>query len=157
MSTSAESSYSTTPTVTSFPSLPFSPQTCLSTHAMMKVAIPGKGALEGVTLLHPTTNKPKCHQFSRVPYASPPTGPRRWRKPQPLPRSFSYGSDTDPGQYTTPCSVCPQARVFGRQSAIHDEGCLQSNIWIPLGNPPNDGWPVFFYIREFVLRAHDTS
>ncbi|KAE8444569.1 hypothetical protein EG329_014493 [Mollisiaceae sp. DMI_Dod_QoI] len=118
----------------------------------MKVSIPGKGVLEGVTLLDSTTKKPKCHRFSRVPYASPPTGPRRWRKPQSLPKSFSYGSETSPGQYKKPCSVCPQPRVFGRQSTIHDEDCLQSNIWIPLGEPPEDGWPVFFYIHGGFLQ-----
>ena len=74
--------------------------------------------------------------------------PHRWRKPHPLPSTYSYGSEASPGQYRNPSSICPQPRVFGRQSTIHDEDCLQSNIWIPLGKPPDGGWPVFFYIRE---------
>lgn len=28
-----------------------------------------------------------------------------------------------------------------------DEDCLQCNIWVPLGTPPPDGWPVLFYIH----------
>ncbi|KUJ20832.1 carboxylesterase-like protein [Mollisia scopiformis] len=118
----------------------------------MKVINPGKGVLEGVTLLDSVTQKPKCHRFSRVPYATPPVGHYRWRKPQPLPESFSYGSDAAPGQYRKPSSVCPQPRVFGRQSPRHDEDCLQSNIWVPLGKPPKDGWPVLFYIHGGFLQ-----
>ncbi|CZR66330.1 related to triacylglycerol lipase V precursor [Phialocephala subalpina] len=118
----------------------------------MRVNIPGKGVLEGVTLLDSTTKNPKCHRFSRVPFALPPTGPHRWRKPHALPSTYSYGSEASPGQYRNPSSVCPQPRVFGRQFTIHDEDCLQSNIWIPLGKPPDGGWPVFFYIHGGFLQ-----
>lgn len=30
------------------------------------------------------------------------------------------------------------------------QDCLQVNIWTPVGPPPKDGWPVLFYIREFL-------
>lgn len=30
------------------------------------------------------------------------------------------------------------------------QNCLQVNIWTPVGPPPKDGWPVLFYIREFL-------
>ncbi|KAF8851792.1 carboxylesteras-like protein [Acephala macrosclerotiorum] len=117
----------------------------------MKVTIPGKGIIEGATLFIKRTKAPKCYRFSRVPYARPPTGHLRWRKPQPLPSTFSYSSD-DPEQYAKPSSVCPQPRIFGRQTERHDEDCLQNNIWVPLGNPPEGGWPVFFYIHGGFLQ-----
>lgn len=116
----------------------------LRKYHMMKVTIPGKGDLEGHTLIDTSSKSPKCHRFSRVPYACPPTGPLRWQKPERLPPSFSYSS----GDYTKPSSICPQPRTFGRQEKIHDEDCLQLNIWVPLGKPPDVGWPVFFYIRK---------
>lgn len=69
-------------------------------------------------------------------------------KPEALPESFLYGSSS----YTKPSSICPQLRIFGRQSAEHDEDCLQSNIWVPLGSPPPNGWPVLFYIHGGFLQ-----
>jgi hypothetical protein len=123
----------------------------LYTYSAMRVSISDKGVLDGITLLDSSTKTPKCHRFSRVPYACPPTGPRRWRKPQPLPPKFSYSTGNSSGDYRKPSSICPQPRTFGRQSKIHDEDCLQSNIWVPLGKTPPDGWPVFFYIRKFFL------
>jgi len=112
----------------------------------MLVTIPGNGILEGATLIDSNTKNPKCHRFSRIPYALPPTGERRWRKPQSLPSNFSYGSETNPGQYKKPCSPCPQPWKFGVRSS--DEDCLQLNIYVPIGDPPQGGWPVFFYIRK---------
>ena len=109
----------------------------------MRVTIKGKGVLQGTTLLDSATKTPKCHRFSRVPYALPPVGKRRWQKPEPLPANFSYGSEKAPGQYTRPSSPCPQPGILNG-----DEDCLQANIWVPIGRPPNGGWPVFFYIRE---------
>jgi len=116
---------------------------------IMRVTIPGKGSLQGSTLLDSASRIPKCHRFSAVPYALPPTGSRRWRKPEPLPPTFSYG----PKDYIRRSSVCPQLRVFGTQSVSHDEDCLQSNIYVPIGKPPPNGWPVIFYIREFPVNG----
>lgn len=110
----------------------------------MRIVIPGKGSIQGSTMLDSASKTPKCHRFPAVPYALPPTGDRRWRKPEPLPPTFSYGSK----DYIGYISICPQPRVFGTQSTIHDEDCLQSNIYVPIGRPPPNGWPVFFYIRE---------
>jgi len=112
----------------------------------MLVTIPGKGVLVGAALTDSITKNPKCHRFSRVPYALSPTGARRWRKPEPLPISFSYGTETNPGKYKIPCSPCPQPSKFGVR--VSDEDCLQLNIYVPIGTPPRGGWPVFFYIRK---------
>ena len=111
----------------------------------MKISIPDRGSLYGVTITEPVTNNARCYRFSGVPYARPPIGERRWEQPEPLPDTFRYGSS----KYTKPSSICPHLRVFGRQTAQHDEDCLQSNIYIPLGCPPADGWPVLLYIRMY--------
>jgi carboxylesterase type B len=113
----------------------------------VRVSIPGKGVLQGAEVLDPVSGRVKCHRFSRVPYVCPPTGPRRWRKPEPLPPSFSYGSESHPGKYTKPCAPCPQPPQGGIHS--YSEDCLQLNIWVPLGDPPTGGWPVLFYIRQY--------
>jgi len=114
----------------------------------MKVVIPGKGVLHGTTLRDPESLLSKCSRFSRVPYALPPINERRWQKPQPLPPDFNYGSK----DYTRPSPICPQTRIFGQQSPIHNEDCLYCNIWVPLGEPPAGGWPVFFYIHGGFLQ-----
>jgi Carboxylesterase family len=134
--------YLASPFSSSFPST--CPQPVLIT---MRVTIPGKGTLQGAMLLDPATKTSKCHRFSSVPYAVPPTGALRWRKPEPLAPAFSYSSK----EYTKPSSVCPQPRVFGTQATTHDENCLQANIYVPVGKTPHSGWPVFFYIRRCTL------
>jgi carboxylesterase type B len=117
----------------------------------MRVSIESKGVLQGITLLDATSKQAKCHRFSHVPYALPPIANRRWRKPEPLPASFSYGSESHPGQFTRPSSMCPQLSRTKRAREIYSEDCLQLNIWVPIGQPPPEGWPVLFYIRKGIL------
>lgn len=113
--------------------------------------IKGKGVLQGTTILDTGTKAPKCHRFSRVPYAIPPIASRRWRKPEPLQASFSYGSESEPGRYTEQPLMCPQLNEKLAQNAGYSEDCLQLNIWVPTGEAPEKGWPVLFYIRELLL------
>lgn len=48
-------------------------------------------------------------KFLGVPYALPPTGARRWKKPEPLPAGFSYDQDSEePRDCTRFGDVCPQ-------------------------------------------------
>jgi len=119
-----------------------------SNQIAMRVSLHKNGFLVGATLLNPTTKAPKCYRFSGVPYASPPIGTRRWQKPEPLPANYSYGSETNPGVFKARSTICPQLPQFIR-SQSSDEDCLQCNIWVPLGTPPEGGWPVLFYIRRF--------
>lgn len=105
-------------------------------------------------------NKPVCRRFTRVPYALPPTGQLRWRRPQPLPESFSFSEPSGkPGNYTAFGPVCPQpvyaysdVQLENKDAApepelIEKEDCLYLNIWAPAGTPPETGWPVVFYIH----------
>jgi carboxylesterase type B len=113
-----------------------------------QVTIPERGTLQSTTISDSNSGDVKCHRFSRVPYALPPTGTRRWRKPEPIPNSFSYNQKTHAKKYSKPSSPCPQLSLPGLDPKVTDEDCLSLEIWVPLGTPPDGGWPVFFYIRK---------
>ncbi|KAI9644056.1 hypothetical protein NHQ30_007408 [Ciborinia camelliae] len=117
----------------------------------LRVSIPRKGTILGPAIIDKTTNIPKCYRFLKVPYALPPTGERRWQKPFPLPSTFSYGSEDKPPVYNTRPFPCPQTSQFV-DVGPSSEDCLQSNIYVPLGNPPSAGWPVFLYIHGGFLQ-----
>jgi carboxylesterase type B len=118
-----------------------------------------RGSLTGIEYWS-HLNKPVCRRFTRVPYALPPTGQLRWRRPQPLPESFSFSEPSGkPGNYTAFGPVCPQpvyaysdVLLENKDAApepelIEKEDCLYLNIWAPAGTPPETGWPVVFYIH----------
>lgn len=91
-----------------------------------------------------------CQYFGGVPYALPPTGPKRWKRPQSLPNN-SYGTEIQPLICRSWTGVCPQPEVVGQESTKSrwTEDCLQCNVWVPTGKAPASGWPVLFFIREF--------
>lgn len=104
------------------------------------------GYLEGVTLRSSPGHS--YHYFGGIPYALPPVGPYRFRQCRPLPSYYRYGSKANPGRYNRCTSVCPQPGFRGDpDESLWDEDCLQLNIYIPSGEPPAGGWPVFFYIH----------
>ncbi|KAF1831958.1 alpha/beta-hydrolase [Decorospora gaudefroyi] len=104
-----------------------------------------RGFAQGLTYLDPTNSqKPLCHFFGGVPYALPPT---RFQKPRPLPACYRYGTRADPGVFTAGCGVCPQEGV-----GDGEEDCLQCNIWVPVGEGPEKGWPVLFWIHGGFLQ-----
>lgn len=119
-----------------------------------------RGFIEGLTIKDKSSSKALCHYFGGVPYALPPVGPFRWRKPRPLPACFRYGTRVSPGKYAGGTSICPQPAPNDDLDPDHwDEDCLQCNIWMPVGDPPKGGWPVVFWIRELLFsitrsRAH---
>ena len=72
------------------------------------------------------TNEAGIHKFLGIPYAKPPLGELRWKRPQP------------PAAWTTPL----QAKTFGKRCAqtnsavlmnpaSEDEDCLYLNVWAP--------------------------
>ncbi len=118
-----------------------------------------KGSLTGIEYWG-RTNKPVCRRFTRIPYALPPTGDLRWRRPQPLEEDFSFNEPSGkPGNFTAFGPICPQlvynsnAVVLENKTAapepnvVENEDCLYLNMWIPAGEPPQGGWPVQFYIH----------
>ncbi|BFZ54286.1 hypothetical protein PYCC9005_001320 [Savitreella phatthalungensis] len=90
--------------------------------------------------------------FYGIPYAQPPVGERRWRKPARLSKSHVYGTL----DCRRPGAVCPQPSplIDGRPTSFvprgqsQSEDCLNVNIRIPSGKPPTSaGWPVFVWIH----------
>ena len=118
-----------------------------------------RGSLAGIEYWS-TTNKPVCRRYTRIPYALPPTGQLRWRRPQPLPEAFSFSeSSGKPGNYTTFGPICPQP-VYNNTAVLLEnpdaapepelfekEDCLYLNVWVPTSEPPESGWPVVFFIH----------
>jgi hypothetical protein len=103
-----------------------------------------RGYIQGVAIKDRTTGKAICNYFGGIPYAEPPVGELRWRKPRELAPCYSYGTRTHPGRFDGKATNCPQHR--GKEEEMH-ENCLQLNVWVPAGEPPKPGWPVYFYIR----------
>ncbi|KIW82404.1 hypothetical protein Z517_05431 [Fonsecaea pedrosoi CBS 271.37] len=127
-----------------------------------------RGSLKGLEQ-RDLTGKPILYRFAKVPYALPPTGSRRWRRPQALPHDFTFNSSQGaPGDYTRFGPICPQPHYDHGSIAIanpnaappveneQDEDCLYLNIWVPASAPPNKkGWPVQFHIHGGWLQVGD--
>ncbi|EPQ28400.1 uncharacterized protein PFL1_04227 [Pseudozyma flocculosa PF-1] len=127
------------------------------------VEIPSRGSIRGVLLTDAATAKPKTQRFSGIPYAQPPVGPLRWRRPQPLSPDFSF--DDGGRRYHEPGNVCPQPLTYFANTGFEippqplaynkSEDCLQLTIWVPVDEhgqrkPPSagkQGLPVLFFIH----------
>ncbi|KAI4718734.1 carboxylesterase [Aureobasidium sp. EXF-10727] len=109
------------------------------------------GCIEGLTISAGGISA--LRYFGGLPYALPPTGPDRFKPPRKLPPDYSYGNKTSPRNHTKGTKICPQppSRIPPNAS-LFDEDCLQLNIWIPAGDAPEEGWPVFFYLHGGFLQ-----
>ncbi|XP_053396830.1 putative inactive carboxylesterase 4 [Mercenaria mercenaria] len=92
-------------------------------------------------------------QFLGIPYAKPPVGELRFKKPEPLPRLQS------PFRATKFGFICPQIILPGEPLVgVQDEDCLHLNIFIPTQAPDNsDGHAVMVWIHggAFILGSSD--
>lgn len=109
-----------------------------------------RGFIEGVTISSPggANGSDLCHYFGGVRYALPPL--QRWRRARRLPSAFSYGTKQSPGQCDGGAGLCPQPGFMTLSGANEDawtEDCFQCNVWVPTGETPRGGWPVFVFIR----------
>ena len=110
-----------------------------------------KGFIEGLCISEKRSGKKLCYYYGGLPFALPPVGPFRWQLPRPLPPGYQYGTRANPGRHTGQAQVCPQIGRAPPPSFI-DEDCLQLNIWVPAGDAPKEGWPVYFYIHGGFLQ-----
>ncbi|KAH7082985.1 Alpha/Beta hydrolase protein [Paraphoma chrysanthemicola] len=110
-----------------------------------------RGHIEGLTYLSPSS-KPLCHFFGGVPFALPPVGPFRFQKPRPLPTCYRYGTKVNPARFTGGTGLCPQQTRTDVDADAWDEDCLQSNVWVPVGEAPIGGWPVLVWIHGGFLQ-----
>ncbi|KAG8420756.1 hypothetical protein J3458_002687 [Metarhizium acridum] len=99
----------------------------------------------------------KARRYAAVPYALPPTGEHRWRKPRPLPPSFTYSPASQPFNATEirpPAAQEDREIATGQVNSANDgvkgtEDCLYVNIWTPV---PADAaaatkWPVMVWLH----------
>lgn len=122
-----------------------------------------KGSLKGVLFSNGVS------RYTHIPYAQPPTGSNRWRKPVPLPTDHVYSttSTTNNGSEPLDCTrygaVCPQPTyLINGKSMINtdytfDEDCLAVNMWFPPGAAPEGGWPILAWIHGGWLQIGDPS
>lgn len=106
-------------------------------------SIPHELSLEGTKgVIKGLQNDQKARRYAGVPYALPPTGDRRWRKPVPLHKDHSYTANGEPFDATKFGPVCPQNSKYMDSAGSHDdnkivfsEDCLRMNIWTPVPKP----------------------
>lgn len=105
-----------------------------------------QGMIEGIQ-----SNDGKTRIFKGVPYAQPPVGQLRFRRPQ----------EREPWQGVLPCKVfspkCPQADLtkegfyakefYENDLTTMNEDCLYLNIWTPADATPESRLPVLFWIH----------
>ncbi|KAL4944889.1 hypothetical protein BDV06DRAFT_232302 [Aspergillus oleicola] len=110
-----------------------------------------RGYVQGCTISSKQSNNPLCHYFGGIQYALPP--PQRWRKARKLPTSYNYGTKDRPFPCPGSTHSCPQATFFNLSSEeLGQEDCFQCNVWVPLGEPPEEGWPVLVFIHGGFLQ-----
>ncbi|MEV7447076.1 carboxylesterase family protein [Streptomyces sp. NPDC091204] len=92
--------------------------------------------------------------FEGIPFAAPPTGPRRWRLPEPAPR---WEGVRDAG---TPGARCVQLPVLEPGGPTGSEDCLYLNVTAPAGGRDAGGRlrpvMVWFHGGGFFSGAGDT-
>ena len=120
------------------------------------------GVIEGLSYISETPTTPSekypypknlqkrvlCHYFGGIPFALPPVGPYRFKRPRALPACYRYGTHANPGRFNGGCGICPQPHA---DEKLWEEDCLQMNIWLPGGEPPKGGMILFLSILCLVF------
>nr|XP_019008014.1 uncharacterized protein I206_07182 [Kwoniella pini CBS 10737]OCF46795.1 hypothetical protein I206_07182 [Kwoniella pini CBS 10737] len=111
----------------------------------------------------------RVKRYVNVPYALPPTGENRFKKPRPLPIDYSYSQDGLPRNAVDFGLPCPQPTYTSlpvselaeddgsAKEYPYDEDCLKMNIWLPSGPPPPEGYSVYAYMHGGWLQIGDPS
>ncbi|BCR99630.1 uncharacterized protein AKAW2_41313A [Aspergillus luchuensis] len=116
-----------------------------------EIPLPGtSGCVKGLQ------NGTQSRRFAGIPYAQPPVGDLRWRKPQPYPlQQLIAGQPGDTYDATRFGPVCPQPNYskavssHGGPKHTYHEDCLRLNIWTPVPDPQvrNPKWPVVIWFH----------
>ncbi|KAJ1019462.1 hypothetical protein NDA16_004579 [Ustilago loliicola] len=126
-------------------------------HDAATVTIPDQGKIIGRVAKDKTTGQLKSQCFTGIPFAQPPVGHLRWKRPQPLPSHFRF--DSDGKEYSEFSSQCPQPTNYALTNGItipdrpafpESEDCLYLNIRCPTqpdGSRPPRKLPVLFFIH----------
>ncbi|PYI00327.1 alpha/beta-hydrolase, partial [Aspergillus sclerotiicarbonarius CBS 121057] len=125
-----------------------------------QVDLPGTaGCIQGLQ------NGTQSRRFAGIPYAQPPVGDLRWRKPQPC-SLYQLAAAQPRATYdaTRFGPVCPQAtysKAVGGHAPLHTyhEDCLRLNIWTPVPDPQvrHPKWPVVVWFHGGWFQIGDPS
>ncbi|GKZ72316.1 hypothetical protein AnigIFM60653_006407 [Aspergillus niger] len=126
-----------------------------------QIQLPGTaGSVKGLQ------NGTQSRRFAGIPYAQPPVGDLRWRKPQPYPlQQLPVGQPGDTYDGTRFGPVCPQP-IYSKAVSSHGgpkhtyhEDCLRLNIWTPVPDPQvrNPKWPVVIWFHGGWFQIGDPS
>ncbi|EXK24125.1 hypothetical protein FOMG_19134 [Fusarium oxysporum f. sp. melonis 26406] len=116
-----------------------------------------RGSIRGLQL------DSKARRYLGIPYALPPVGDLRWRRPQPLPDSYSYSeSDGTPFDATKFGPVCLQPQYsphikINIPGQVYSEDCLRLNIWTPVEDIGTGLLPVYVWIHGGWFQIGDPS
>ncbi|OCF41263.1 hypothetical protein I317_04921 [Kwoniella heveanensis CBS 569] len=122
------------------------------------------GKVEGIII------DQKVKRFVNVPYALPPVGEYRWKRPRPLPEGHAYSQSEKPydaKKFGLPCpqpnyTSLPVAETAGADDGKpkpypYDEDCLKMNIWLPSGPPPAEGFSTYVWMHGGWFQIGDAS
>ncbi|MCI6023159.1 MAG: carboxylesterase family protein [Oscillospiraceae bacterium] len=121
----------------------------------MEMVVTKNGKIQG-------KRKDGCTTYFGIPYAKAPVGELRWKAPQPVePWDGVLEATEFPHRAWQMVQTAPKdgkginyAREFYSNPAFMppmDEDCLYLNIWRPLGDAPEGGFPVAFWIHGGAL------
>lgn len=126
-------------------------------HDAATVTIPHHGNIVGRVAQDKLTAQLKSQRFTGIPFAQPPIGPLRWKRPQPLSSTFQF--DSNDKEYSDFAPQCPQPTNYALTNAItipdrptfpESQDCLYLNIWTPIqpdGSRSTRKMPVLFFIH----------
>uniref|UniRef100_A0A914X587 Carboxylic ester hydrolase n=1 Tax=Plectus sambesii TaxID=2011161 RepID=A0A914X587_9BILA len=95
---------------------------------------------------HTAENSFKANIFLGLPYASPPVGPLRFKKPEPVHAWSDVRDATEWPRGCVPCMRASERKVLN--NANNGEDCLYLNVFAP--TTPSDassGYPVMIYVH----------
>ncbi|GMT18084.1 hypothetical protein PFISCL1PPCAC_9381 [Pristionchus fissidentatus] len=125
---------------------------CCSSHHSSRIVETKYGTVQGTRIIN--DGELRVDAFLGIPFAAPPVGQLRFRKPVP-PESW-----TGVRQCTKFARRCVQRDYF-----MHDkirkragsEDCLYLNLFTPVWQPPHEGFPVMVFVHGGGFSMHDAE